>query len=38
MHTRFAGFYPETLQFFQDIKFHNDKAWFEAHRLSLIHI
>lgn len=32
MHTRFAGFYPETLQFFQDIKFHNDKAWFEAHR------
>ena len=32
MHERFAGFFPETLQFFQDIKFHNDKAWFEAHR------
>ena len=29
---RFNGFFPETLEFFQDIRFHNDKIWFDAHR------
>jgi uncharacterized protein (TIGR02453 family) len=32
LHRRFAGFYPETLDFFQQIRFHNEKPWFEAHR------
>ncbi len=32
MRRRFSGFVPETLQFFQDIRFHNDKMWFDAHR------
>ena len=31
-HHRFSGFYPETLQFFTDLRFHNEKAWFDAHR------
>lgn len=29
---RFNGFFPETLDFFRDIRFHNDKWWFESHR------
>jgi uncharacterized protein (TIGR02453 family) len=32
LRNRFNGFYPETLQFFTDIRFHNNKTWFEEHR------
>jgi uncharacterized protein (TIGR02453 family) len=29
---RFNGFFPETLEFFQNIRFNNEKMWFEEHR------
>jgi len=28
----FTGFTEETLQFFLDLRFHNEKAWFDAHK------
>jgi len=29
---RFNGFFPQTLDFLQNLGVHNDKAWFETHR------
>jgi len=28
----FEGFTPQALQFFLDLRFHNDKTWFDAHK------
>lgn len=29
---RFQGFGPKAFRFLKDIRTHNDKAWFQAHR------